>query len=139
MRPDLFKAAVAGVPFVDVVTTMLDPTIPLTTSEWEEWGDPRKEEFYFYMKSYSPVDNVKAQNYPHILVTAGLNDPRVLYSEPAKFVAKLRDMKTDDNILLFKCELGAGHFSKSGRFEKLQEDAFTYTFFLKTLNMTNHL
>lgn len=115
MRPDLFKAAVARVPLVDVVTTMLDPTIPLTTSDWEEWGDPRKEEFYFYMKSYSLVDNVKAQNYPHILVTAGLNDPRVLYSEPAKFVAKLRDMKTDDNILLFKCELGAGLFSKSGR------------------------
>ncbi|KAJ8759292.1 hypothetical protein K2173_006812 [Erythroxylum novogranatense] len=135
MRPDLFKAAVAGVPFVDVLTTMLDPTIPLTTSEWEEWGDPRKEEFYFYMKSYSPVDNVKAQNYPEILVTAGLNDPRVLYSEPAKFVAKLRDMKTDDNVLLFKCELGAGHFSKSGRFEKLQEDAFTYAFILKALNM----
>lgn len=135
MRPDLFKAAVAGVPFVDVVTTMLDPTIPLTTAEWEEWGDPRKEEFYFYMKSYSPVDNVKAQNYPAILVTAGLNDPRVLYSEPAKFVAKLRDMKTDENVLLFKCEMGAGHFSKSGRFEKLQEDAFTYTFILKILNM----
>lgn len=135
MRPDLFKAAVAGVPFVDVVTTMLDPTIPLTTSEWEEWGDPRKEEFYFCMKSYSPVDNVKAQNYPHILVTAGLNDPRVMYSEPAKFVAKLRDMKTNDNLLLFKCEMGAGHFSKSGRFEKLQEDAFTYTFILKALNM----
>ncbi|KAL0363792.1 UNVERIFIED_CONTAM: Protease 2 [Sesamum angustifolium] len=114
MRPDLFKAAVAGVPFVDVLTTMLDPTIPLTTSEWEEWGDPRKEEFYFYMKSYSPVDNITAQNYPAILVTAGLNDTRVMYSEPAKFVAKLRDMKTDDNILLFKCELGAGHFSKSG-------------------------
>ncbi|XP_049406152.1 uncharacterized protein LOC125869755 [Solanum stenotomum] len=135
MRPNLFKAAVAGVPFVDVVTTMLDPTIPLTTSEWEEWGDPRQEEFYFYMKSYSPVDNVKAQNYPDILVTAGLNDPRVMYSEPAKFVAKLRDMKTNDNLLLFKCEMGAGHFSKSGRFEKLQEDAFTYTFILKALNM----
>ncbi|XP_060195811.1 uncharacterized protein LOC132625057 isoform X1 [Lycium barbarum] len=135
MRPDLFKAAVAGVPFVDVVTTMLDPTIPLTTSEWEEWGDPRTEEFYSYMKSYSPVDNVKAQNYPDILVTAGLNDPRVMYSEPAKFVAKLRDMKTNDNLLLFKCEMGAGHFSKSGRFEKLQEDAFTYTFILKALNM----
>ncbi|PON68146.1 Peptidase S9A, prolyl oligopeptidase [Parasponia andersonii] len=135
MRPDLFKAAVAGVPFVDVVTTMLDPTIPLTTAEWEEWGDPRKEEFYFYMKSYSPVDNVEAQNYPHILVTAGLNDPRVMYSEPAKFVAKLRELKTDDNILLFKCELGAGHFSKSGRFEKLQEDAFTFAFLLKALNM----
>ncbi|KAF5177171.1 Prolyl endopeptidase [Thalictrum thalictroides] len=139
MRPDLFQVAVAGVPFVDVVTTMLDPTIPLTTSEWEEWGDPRKEEFYFYMKSYSPVDNVKAQNYPNILVTAGLNDPRVLYSEPAKFVAKLREMKTDDNVLLFKCELGAGHFSKSGRFEKLQEDAFTYAFILKALDMVPSL
>ncbi|GAY47516.1 hypothetical protein CUMW_105030 [Citrus unshiu] len=135
MRPDLFKAAVAGVPFVDVLTTMLDPTIPLTTAEWEEWGDPRKEEFYFYMKSYSPVDNVKAQNYPHILVTAGLNDPRVMYSEPAKFVAKLREMKTDDNILLFKCELGAGHFSKSGRFERLREAAFTYTFLMRALSM----
>ncbi|KAK9115073.1 hypothetical protein Syun_021870 [Stephania yunnanensis] len=135
MRPDLFKAAVAGVPFVDVLTTMLDPSIPLTTSEWEEWGDPRKEEFYFYMKSYSPVDNVKPQNYPNILVTAGLNDPRVLYSEPAKFVAKLREMKTDDNMLLFKCELAAGHFTKSGRFEKLREDAFTYAFLLKALDM----
>ncbi|VAI82000.1 unnamed protein product [Triticum turgidum subsp. durum] len=135
MRPDLFKAAVAGVPFVDVLTTMLDPTIPLTTAEWEEWGDPRKEEYYYYMKSYSPVDNVKAQDYPHILVTAGLNDPRVMYSEPAKFVAKLRELKTDDNLLLFKCELGAGHFSKSGRFEKLREDAFTYAFILKALGM----
>lgn len=135
MRPDLFKAAVAGVPFVDVVTTMLDPTIPLTTSEWEEWGDPRKEEYYYYIKSYSPVDNVRVQNYPNILVTAGLNDPRVLYSEPAKFVAKLRATKSDNNVLLFKCELGAGHFSKSGRFEKLQEDAFTYAFILKALDL----
>ncbi|KAJ6846161.1 uncharacterized protein M6B38_278960 [Iris pallida] len=135
MRPDLFKAAVAGVPFVDVVTTMLDPSIPLTTSEWEEWGDPRQREYYFYMKSYSPVDNVKSQNYPKILVTAGLNDPRVMYSEPAKFVAKMREMKTDDNVLLFKCELGAGHFSKSGRFEKLKEAAFTYAFILKALDM----
>ncbi|XP_065868634.1 uncharacterized protein [Euphorbia lathyris] len=140
LRPDLFKAAVAGVPFVDVLTTMLDPTIPLTTEEWEEWGDPREEKFYFYMKSYSPVDNVKPQNYPNILVTAGLHDPRVMYSEPAKFVAKLRDVKTDENVLLFKCELGAGHFSKSGRFERLQEDAFTYTFLLKVLNMIpNHV
>ncbi|RLM55499.1 protease 2-like [Panicum miliaceum] len=135
MRPDLFKAAVAGVPFVDVVTTMLDPTIPLTTAEWEEWGDPRKEEYYYYMKSYSPVDNVAAQGYPNILVTAGLNDPRVMYSEPAKYVAKLRELKTDGNLLLFKCELGAGHFSKSGRFEKLQEDAFTYAFILKALGV----
>ncbi|XP_078151590.1 prolyl oligopeptidase family protein [Carex rostrata] len=135
MRPDLFKAAVLGVPFVDVVTTMLDPTIPLTTSEWEEWGDPREEDFYHYMKSYSPVDNVEATDYPHILVTAGLNDPRVMYSEPAKYVAKLRERKTDNNLLLFKCELGAGHFSKSGRFEKLQEDAFEYAFVLKALDM----
>ncbi|KAK8613470.1 hypothetical protein V6N13_101232 [Hibiscus sabdariffa] len=135
MRPDLWKAAVVGVPFVDVLTTILDPTIPLTTAEWEEWGDPRKEEFYYYMKSYSPVDNVKAQNYPHILVTAGLHDTRVMYSEPAKFVAKLRDMKTDNNMLLFKCELGAGHFSKSGRFERLQDDAMAFAFLLKALNM----
>ncbi|KAG5521350.1 hypothetical protein RHGRI_033792 [Rhododendron griersonianum] len=113
MRPDLFKAAIAGVPFVDVLTTMLDPTIPLTTSEWE----------------------VKPQKYPAILVTAGLHDPRVMYSEPAKFVAKLRAMKTDDNLLLFKCEQGAGHFSKSGRFEKLQEDAFVFAFIMKTLDM----
>ncbi|KAM0878542.1 hypothetical protein ACQ4PT_034782 [Festuca glaucescens] len=136
MRPDLFKAAVVEVPFVDALTTMLDPTIPLTTAEWEEWGDPRKEEYYYYMKSYSPVDNVKAQEYPHILVTAGLNDPCVMYSEPAKFVAKLRELKTDDNLLLLKCELGAGHNSKSGRFEKLREDAFTYAFILKALSMT---
>ncbi|ESQ30443.1 hypothetical protein EUTSA_v10011253mg [Eutrema salsugineum] len=135
MRPDLFKVVIAGVPFVDVLTTMLDPTIPLTTSEWEEWGDPRKEEFYFYMKSYSPVDNVTAQSYPNVLVTAGLNDPRVMYSEPAKLVAKLREMKTDNNLLLFKCELGAGHFSKSGRFEKLQEDAFTFAFMMKVLDL----
>nr|ACF87623.1 unknown [Zea mays] len=117
MRPDLFRAAVAGVPFVDVVTTMLDPTIPLTTAEWE----------------------VMAQEYPNILVTAGLNDPRVMYSEPAKYVAKLRELKRDDNLVLFKCELGAGHFSKSGRFEKLQEDAFTYAFILKALGMTRKL
>ncbi|KAJ0963954.1 hypothetical protein J5N97_029076 [Dioscorea zingiberensis] len=135
MRPDLFKAAVAGVPFVDVVTTMLDPTIPLTTAEWEEWGDPRKEEFYYYMKSYSPVDNIKPQNYPNILVTAGLNDSRVLYSEPAKYVAKLRELKTGDNLLLFRCELTAGHSSKSGRFEKLQEVAFITAFILKALEM----
>uniref|UniRef100_A0A7N0UHR8 Prolyl endopeptidase n=1 Tax=Kalanchoe fedtschenkoi TaxID=63787 RepID=A0A7N0UHR8_KALFE len=114
---------------------MLDPTIPLTTAEWEEWGDPREKEFYRYMMSYSPVDNIGPQKYPHILVTAGLNDTRVLYSEPAKYVAKLRATKTDDNLLLFKCELTAGHTSKSGRFEKLQEDALIYTFILKTLNL----
>ncbi|CAA6655717.1 unnamed protein product [Spirodela intermedia] len=133
MRPDLFKAAVAGVPFVDVLTTMLDPTIPLTTSEWEEWGDPRKEDFYFYMKSYSPVDNIRPQKYPDILVTAGLNG--TLFGSSFATPLMLRTTKTDDNLLLFKCELGAGHFSKSGRFEKLQEDAFTYAFILKALDM----
>ncbi|KAL6603402.1 hypothetical protein ACP70R_043763 [Stipagrostis hirtigluma subsp. patula] len=110
MRPELFKAAVVGVPFVDVLTTMLDPTIPLTTLEWEEWGDPREKEYYDYMKSYSPVDNVKAQEYPNILVTAGLLDPCVMYFEPAKFVAKLRELKTDNNLLLFLCDFNAGHF-----------------------------
>lgn len=139
MRPDLFKVAVAGVPFVDVVTTMLDASIPLTTAEWEEWGDPRKEEFYHYMKSYSPIDNVEAKQYPNILVTAGLNDPRVAYWEPAKFVAKLRERKTDNNLLIFKCELGAGHFSKSGRFDKLEEDAFTYAFILKCLSKSGRI
>ncbi|KAH7293575.1 hypothetical protein KP509_28G031500 [Ceratopteris richardii] len=134
MRPDLFKVVVAGVPFVDVLTTMLDSSIPLTTAEWEEWGDPRKEDFYFYMKSYSPMDNVKSQHYPNILITAGLNDPRVAYWEPAKFVAKLREHKTDDNVLLLKCEMGAGHFSKSGRFDKLEETALTYAFILKCVS-----
>ncbi|XP_030951878.1 uncharacterized protein LOC115975293 isoform X1 [Quercus lobata] len=134
MRPDLFKVAVAEVPFVDVLTTMLDPTIPMTTLEWEEWGDPREEGFYKYMKSYSPVDNVKATNYPNILVTTGFNDTRVLCSEPTKFVAKLRDRKTDDNLLLFKCDFHAGHLPKS-RDAKLQGDAFKYAFIMKSLNM----
>lgn len=135
MRPDLFNAVLKGVPFVDVLTTMLDETIPLTTIEWEEWGNPQQKEYYDYMKSYSPVDNVKAQDYPHILVTAGLHDPRVGYWEPAKLVAKLRELKTDNNLLLFKCEMGAGHFSVTGRFERLKETAFEYAFLLKTAGM----
>ncbi|WIA19863.1 hypothetical protein OEZ85_005766 [Tetradesmus obliquus] len=135
MRPDLFNSVLMGVPFVDVLTTMLDETIPLTTIEWEEWGNPQQPDFYEYMKSYSPVDNVKAQDYPHILVTAGLHDPRVGYWEPAKLVAKLRQLKTDKNLLLLKCELGAGHFSVTGRFERLKETAFEYAFLLKTAGM----
>ncbi|KAF6263009.1 prolyl oligopeptidase [Scenedesmus sp. NREL 46B-D3] len=135
MRPDLFNAVIMGVPFVDVLTTMLDASIPLTTNEWEEWGDPRQPEYYNYMKSYSPVDNVAAQKYPAILVTAGLNDPRVGYWEPAKLVAKLRDMKTDANLLLLKCGMGAGHFSVTGRFARLRETAFEYAFLLKTAGM----
>ncbi|KAF6261715.1 prolyl oligopeptidase [Scenedesmus sp. NREL 46B-D3] len=135
MRPDLFNAVMMGVPFVDALTTMLDETIPLTTIEWEEWGNPQEQQYYEYMKSYSPVDNVKAQDYPHILVTAGLHDPRVGYWEPAKLVAKLRELKTNKRMLLFKCELGAGHFSVTGRFERLKETAFEFAFLLKTAGM----
>ncbi|CAL5221645.1 g3872 [Coccomyxa viridis] len=135
LRPDLYKAAILGVPFVDVLTTMLDDTIPLTTTEWEEWGCPKDKEYYEYMKSYSPVDNIKRAGYPNILVTAGLHDPRVGYWEPAKYVAKLREYKTDSNMLLFKCEMGAGHFSQSGRFDRLKEVAMEMAFLLKCMGM----
>ncbi|EFJ49956.1 hypothetical protein VOLCADRAFT_73990 [Volvox carteri f. nagariensis] len=136
MRPDLFHAAIIGVGFVDCLTTMLDETIPLTIIEREEWGDPAADPaVYAYMKTYSPVDNVKKQAYPHILAVAGLHDPRVGYWEPAKFVAKLREHKTDSNLLLLKTEMGAGHFSVTGRFEKLKEVAFEYAFLLKTLGL----
>jgi oligopeptidase B len=135
MRPDLFKAVVAQVPFVDVVTTMLDDSVPLTTMEYQEWGDPNDKTYYDYMKSYSPYDNVEARGYPNILVTAGLNDPRVQYWEPAKWTAKLRAMKTDNNRLLLKTNMGAGHGGKSGRYERLRETAFEYAFILDTLGI----
>ena len=140
MRPDLFAGVVAGVPFVDIVNTMLDPTIPLTVIEWEEWGNPADAEYYRYMKSYSPYDNIEAKPYPAILATAGLNDPRVQYWEPAKWVARLRTCKTDDNPLLLKTEMGAGHFSKSGRYDYLEEIALEYAFILDTLDAdtSNH-
>jgi len=131
MRPDLFKAAIANVPFVDVVTTILDTSIPLTVLEWEEWGNPNDKIYYDYMKSYSPYDNVEAKDYPNLLITAGLNDPRVKYWEPAKWTAKLRELKTDDNILLLKTNMGAGHGGASGRYEKLKEVAFEYAFLLE--------
>ena len=130
MRPDLFKAVCAAVPFVDVVTTMLDESIPLTTGEYEEWGNPNEKEFYDYMLSYSPYDNVKAQDYPNLLVTSGINDSQVHYWEPAKWVAKLREMKTDNNTLLFKINLDAGHGGASGRSEGYKERAFEYAFML---------
>ncbi|MBI3958924.1 MAG: S9 family peptidase [Chloroflexi bacterium] len=130
LRPDLFKAVIAGVPFVDVINTMLDPTIPLTVIEWEEWGNPAHPAFYAYMKSYSPYDNVAAKAYPAILATAGLNDPRVQYWEPAKWVALLRTRKTDDNLLLLKTNMGAGHGGASGRYDYLEETAFEYAFLL---------
>ena len=109
LRPDLFQGAIAGVPFVDVVTTMLDDSIPLTTAEYDEWGDPREKEYYDYMLSYSPYDNVVAQDYPNLLVTAGLHDSQVQYFEPAKWVAKLRATKTGDHLVLLKTEMEAGH------------------------------
>ncbi|MEF7563695.1 S9 family peptidase [Bacillus infantis] len=130
MAGDLFQVAVPAVPFVDVVTTMLDATIPLTTLEWDEWGNPENKEDYFYMKSYSPYDNVEAKNYPHMYITTGLNDPRVAYWEPAKWAARLRTLKTDENTLVLKTNMGAGHFGASGRFNHLKETAACYAFIL---------
>ena len=133
MRPDLFKVVVADVPFVDVINTMLDASIPLTAGEWEQWGNPANREHYEYMKTYSPYDNVERKAYPHMLVTTGLNDPRVAYWEPAKWVAKLRAMKTDNNLLVLKTNMGAGHGGSSGRYDALKETAFRYAFILKVL------
>jgi oligopeptidase B len=130
MRPDLYKGVIAAVPFVDVVSTMLDETIPLTTFEWDEWGDPRKKEYYDYMLSYSPYDQVKAMDYPNILVTTGFWDSQVQYWEPAKWVAKLRDMKTDKNTLVMDVNMVAGHGGASGRFERYRITALEYAFIL---------
>ncbi|SKB85450.1 oligopeptidase B [Parapedobacter luteus] len=130
MAPDLWHGIVAQVPFVDVVNTMLDETIPLTTNEYDEWGNPNDEEAYLYMKSYSPYENIAAKNYPNILVTTGLHDSQVQYFEPAKWVAKLRAMKTDNNVLLLKTEMDFGHGGASGRFDYLKEVALEYAFLL---------
>ena len=135
MRPDLFRAVVADVPFVDVINTMLDASIPLTTGEWLQWGNPSQPEYYSYMKSYSPYDNVERKAYPAMLVTAGLNDPRVGYWEPAKWVAKLRAHKTDDNPLLLRTNMGAGHGGASGRYDALREVAVRYAFILDQLGI----
>jgi oligopeptidase B len=136
-RPDLFACAVAQVPFVDVVTTMLDETIPLTVPEFEEWGNPEDVEYYQYMKSYSPYDNVREADYPAMLVTAGLNDPRVSYWEPAKWVARLRESRTDARPLLLQTEMIAGHSGPSGRYESWREEAFITAFVLSSLNLTS--
>ena len=130
MRPDIFNGVIANVPFVDVVTTMLDESIPLTTGEFQEWGNPKEKEFYEYMLSYSPYDNVMAQNYPHLLVTSGLHDSQVQYWEPTKWVAKLRDQKTDPHTLLLFTNMEAGHGGASGRFNPLKEIALEYAFLL---------
>jgi len=130
MKPELYKGVIAAVPFVDIVSTMLDETIPLTTFEWDEWGDPRKKEYYDYMLSYSPYDQVTAMDYPNLLVTTGFWDSQVQYWEPAKWVAKLRDMKTDDNILVMDCNMTAGHGGASGRYERYRITALQYAFIL---------
>ena len=135
-RPDLFGCMVAHVPFVDVLNTMLDDTLPLTTMEYNEWGNPNESEFYRYIRSYSPYDNVTEQDYPPLLVTAGISDPRVTYWEPAKWVAKLRASRTDSNPLLLKIHMDSGHAGASGRFERIKEVAEEYAFVLHAMGMT---
>jgi oligopeptidase B len=135
LRPDLFKAVVADVPFVDVINTMLDASLPLTTGEYEEWGNPQEPEYFRYMLSYSPYDNIEAKAYPAMLVQTSLNDSQVMYWEPAKYVARLRAMKTDSNPLLLKTNMEAGHGGASGRYDFLREIAFTYAFVLWQLGL----
>jgi oligopeptidase B len=135
MRPDLFDVVVANVPFVDALNTELDATLPLTVGEWEEWGNPSQKEYYDYIKSYAPYENVETKAYPKILVTAGLNDPRVSYWEPAKWVAKLRALNKDNHLLLLKTQMGSGHFGASGRYERWKETAFNYAFILHALGL----
>jgi oligopeptidase B len=135
MRPDLFKAVVNHVPFVDVINTMLDPSLPLTVGEFEEWGNPKDPEQYAYMKSYSPYDNIQAKDYPPILVKTSFDDSQVMYWEPAKYVAKLRATKTDKNPLIFKVNMAGGHGGASGRYDRLKEVAFDYAFMLTMLGM----
>ena len=139
MRPDLWKGVIAGVPFVDVVTTMLDTSIPLTTGEFDEWGNPADEKYYHYIKSYSPYDNVEAKDYPAMLVTTGLHDSQVQYWEPAKWVAKLRELKTDNNPLLMYCNMDTGHGGAAGRFQRHKETAMEYAFLLDLAGKTELL
>ena len=135
LRPDLFNGVIAAVPFVDVVTTMLDESIPLTTGEYDEWGNPNDPVYYRYMLSYSPYDNVKAVSYPALLVTTGLHDSQVQYWEPAKWVAKLRVTKTDNNPLYLWTNMDYGHGGASGRFERYKETALEYAFLMDLENI----
>lgn len=135
MRPDLYHTIVAQVPFVDVINTMLDDSLPLTTGEYEEWGNPNEEEYYNYILSYSPYDNIKAQNYPNMLVTGGINDSQVLFHEPTKYVAKLRSMKTDDNILILHMNMDSGHGGATGRYDGIKDTAFEYAFILNRVGI----
>lgn len=129
-RPELYKAAIMHVPFVDVLNTMLDDSLPLTVGEFKEWGNPKEKKIFDYMITYSPYENIKRVDYPHVFITAGLTDPRVTYWEPAKYAAKLRNYKTDDNILLLKTNMGAGHAGKSGRYNAIRETAEEYNILL---------
>ena len=131
MSPELYNGVIAAVPFVDLMTTMMDEKIPLTTSEYDEWGNPKEKKFYDYMLSYSPYDQIKKQNYPNILVTSGLHDSQVQYWEPTKWVAKLRLMKTDSKSLFLITNMNAGHSGSSGRFDYLKDLAKEHTFLLE--------
>ncbi|HEV8268832.1 MAG TPA: prolyl oligopeptidase family serine peptidase, partial [Thermoanaerobaculia bacterium] len=135
MRPDLFHAVVARVPFVDVINTMMDESLPLTVGEFEEWGNPRNESEFTYMLSYSPYDNLAAKAYPPLLVKTSLDDSQVMYWEPAKYVAKLRTLKTDANPLVFKINMAGGHGGSSGRYDRIKETAFDYAFLFKVLKV----
>jgi oligopeptidase B len=136
LRPDLWKAVHAAVPFVDVMNTMMDATLPLTVGEYLEWGNPNEKPAYDYMKSYSPYDNLEKRNYPAMLVTTSLNDSQVMYWEPAKYVARLRTLKTDNNPLLLKTNMGAGHGGSSGRYDRLKEIAFEYAWLMSQVGIT---
>ena len=131
MRPKLFNGVIASVPFVDVLSTMLDESIPLTTGEFDEWGDPKDIEYYNYIKSYSPYDNIDKKDYPNLLIITGFWDSQVQYWEPAKWIAKLREFRTDDNILIMDCNMDVGHGGASGRFNKIKDIALEYSFLLK--------
>jgi oligopeptidase B len=138
LAPADFRAIVAEVPFVDCLTTILDPALPLTVTEWEEWGNPIEDaDIYAYMKSYSPYDNVVATDYPAMLVTAGINDPRVQYWEPAKWVARLRATKTDDHLLVLRTEMDSGHSGPSGRYDAWRDEAFVLAFVLDQIGATD--
>jgi oligopeptidase B len=130
MRPELFRVVISKVPFVDVVNTMLDPALPLTIPEYEEWGNPNDKQQFDYIRSYSPYDNLEAGPYPAMLVKTSFNDSQVMYHEPAKYVGKLRTLKRDGNILLLKTNMAAGHGGASGRYDLLKEIAFDYAFLL---------
>ena len=135
LRPDLFKTVIADVPFVDVLNTMSDPSIPLTIGEWEEWGNPNQKIYFDYIKKYSPYDNIKKDYYPNILLLSGLNDPRVGYWEPTKFLAKIREFNQSNNISLLKTEMDKGHSGSADRYQYIKEKAFEYAFIFKTLNI----